>query len=58
MNPGDRVQAHPACDCWMMGDRYGTVESVGRTYIRVRMERSGKVRKFTPDLLLPMGGVI
>lgn len=49
---GQRVQAHPATDTWMRGDRYGTVERVGRLYIRVRMDRSGHLKRFTPDNLL------
>ena|ERR1700677_3229418 len=50
--PGLRVELSPATDAWMMGDRFGTVEPVkGRKYVSVRMDRSGKVRKVTPDLL-------
>lgn len=40
---GKRVQLHPGTDRWMMGDRYGTVQGLGRlsgTY-RVKMDRSG-----------------
>lgn len=40
------VEAHPATDAWMMGDRYGTVVKVGRVWVHVRMTRSGKVRRF------------
>jgi hypothetical protein len=50
---GARVQAHPATDTWMRGDRYGTVVSVGKRLIHVRMDRSNRVVKFTPDNLLP-----
>jgi hypothetical protein len=59
---GQRVQAHPATDAWIFGDRYGTV--IGRTRshlhdtsvfgIRVRMDSSGKVRTFHPGNLLPV----
>ena len=48
---GSRVQAHPACDCWMMGDRYGTVTKITSKSIHVKMDRSGKTRKFTSDML-------
>lgn len=48
---GTRVQAHPATDAWMRGDRFGTVVTVGRKLVHVRMERSGRVLRFTPDLL-------
>lgn len=37
---GQRVQAHPNTDAWMRGDRFGTVERVGRAYVHVRMDRS------------------
>ena len=50
---GQVVEAHPACDCWMQGDRRGVVSTVGRKFVTVRMTVSGKVRRFTPDLLLP-----
>lgn len=48
---GQRVELHPATDAWMMGDRYGEVVKIGRTYIHVKMDRSGKVRKVRADLL-------
>ena len=51
MNVGKRVQAQPSTDSFMMGDRYGTVIRVGRKWIHVRMDRSNKVRKFTPGNL-------
>lgn|GEM_PF-2942630 len=50
---GSRVQANPACDCWMMGDRYGTIVRITTRLIHVRMDRSGKIRKFTSSLLEP-----
>lgn len=49
---GDRVEAHPACDCWMAGDRFGTVTMIGRFYVHVMMDVSGKVRKFVPEKLM------
>ena len=48
---GRRVELHPATDAWMRGDRYGEVVKIGRTLIHVRMDRSGKVRKVSADLL-------
>jgi len=50
---GSRVQAHPACDCWMMGDRYGTVVKITKKSIHVKMDVSDKTRRFKKDLLLP-----
>jgi len=51
---GSRVQAHPACDCWMAGDRFGTIVKITARLIHVRMDRSNKVRKFTAGLLMPV----
>lgn len=48
MNPGDRVELHPATDRWMRGDRFGTVEKIGRKYIHVRMDRSGQLARVLP----------
>lgn len=49
---GQRVQSHPSTDTWMSGDRYGTVTTVGRKYVHVTMDRSGRTVKFVPALLL------
>lgn len=49
---GTRVESAPHTDVWMMGDRYGDVVKVGRTLIHVKMDRSGKVRRFHPDNLM------
>jgi hypothetical protein len=46
---GDRVELHPGLDRWMMGDRFGTVERLGRLFVYVRMDRSGKTIKFHPS---------
>lgn len=51
MKTGERVQLHPATDAWMMGDRYGEIVKIGAKYVHVKMDRSGKVRKLTPDLV-------
>lgn len=53
---GQRVQLHPATDAWMSGDRYGTVEGAGRggKTLKIRMDRSGKVRQMRPDNLMPV----
>ena len=48
---GDRVELAPHLDAWMAGDRYGNVESKGRRYIHVRMDKSGKLRKVSPENL-------
>lgn len=51
---GQRVQAHPATDSWMRGDRYGEVVKVirrSRTVVVVRMD-SGRVVRFHPSNLM------
>ena len=52
MGIGTRVQADPACDCWMMGDRFGTITKITSRSIHVKMDRSGKIRKFPSGLLI------
>jgi hypothetical protein len=36
----------------MMGDRYGTVVKLGRIFVHVAMDRSGKVRQYRPENLI------
>jgi hypothetical protein len=49
---GDRVQAHPATEISMQGDRYGTVAKIGRPYVTVRMDVSGRLLRFAPRSLV------
>ena len=64
MQTGDRVALHPATDEWMQGDRYGEIVGMGnkREYrnhetgehswarpYRVRLDVSGRIRRFHPD---------
>lgn len=46
---GERVELHPATDAWMMGDRFGDVVGIGRKVVKVKMDRSGKVRRVSPE---------
>ena len=46
---GKRVELHPRLDAWMLGDRFGEVVEVGRKWVHIKMDRSGKVRKVAPD---------
>ena len=48
MKTGDRVELHPATSLWMMGARFGTVKVVGRKWVMVELDATGKVRKFNP----------
>ena len=45
----DRVQLSPACERWMMGDRYGEVVAIGSKLLKVRMDVSGKTIDIIPD---------
>lgn len=68
LHNGDRVQLHAATDEWMQGDRYGDVVGRGkaRQYrdrtgqvsmvrpILVKLDRSGRTRRFHPDHLFPL----
>jgi hypothetical protein len=45
---GDRVELHPATDSWMRGDRYGDIAKVGRDFVYVKLDRSGRTKKFHP----------
>jgi hypothetical protein len=51
-----RVQSHPATDAWAAGDRYGAVVKVDTRYVHVRMDRSGRVRRFPFDLVTIVEG--
>lgn len=43
---GDRVAIAPHSDIFMMGERFGEVTSIGRKWIHVKGERSGKSFRF------------
>lgn len=43
-----RVELHPATGWWMMGDRFGAVVNVGRKYLWVKMDRSGRTLRISP----------
>lgn len=45
---GMRIEAHPATDAWMSGDKYGEVQKVGRKYVHVKMDKSGRTLRFSP----------
>lgn len=43
---GDRCGMHPATDAWMRGERFGTIERVGRRgCVWVRLDASGRLRR-------------
>ena len=58
VDPGQRVQTHPATDEWMSGDKYGTVVgpplqcACHPCHVSVKMDRSGRVLRFRPEDLL------
>lgn len=47
---GQRVEAHPGCDCWMQGDKFGTVvRNTAGGAVYVRMDVSKRRFLFAPD---------
>ena len=48
---GDRVELHPACDRWMMGEGFATVTSIGRDLAATIFDVSGNLRRYNPCLL-------
>ena len=52
---GQHVETHPATNAWMRGDRFGTVDRIGRLYVVVKLDRSGRTLRFAPRNLLPVG---
>jgi hypothetical protein len=51
---GQRVELHPATDAWMQGDRFGVVVKLGRVYVHVKMDRSGRTLPMRPRLATPV----
>lgn len=71
-NVGKCCRLHAACDEWMQGDRTGRIVGIGRarTYIdavtgeenqvrpyRVKLDVSGRIRRFHPENLFIDGGI-
>jgi len=48
-NVGDRVELAPHLDRWMMGDRFGEIVKIGRRYLHVKLDVSGKVLNVVPE---------
>ena len=49
---GDRVEIHPCTDLWMMGARFGTVIKLGRKFVHVELDKTGRSHKFLPANIL------
>lgn len=49
LEPNKRVATAPHTDAWMSGERYGTVLTVGRKYVTIKGERSGRKFRFVID---------
>lgn len=45
---GYRIELHPACDLWMRGARFGTVQKVGRKYLTVKMDMLTRTIRVSP----------
>jgi hypothetical protein len=48
---GQRVQLSPATGLWMRGAKFGVVVHVGRRWVDVRMDVTGKVVPCSPRLI-------
>lgn len=46
---GDRVEVGTHTDAWMRGERYGEIVSIGRFYLHIKMDASGRTLKFVPE---------
>ena len=46
---GRRVELSPSTDAWMRGDRYGTVEKIGRKYYHIRLDKSRRVLRLLAE---------
>ena len=63
-NIGDRVSLHPCTNEWMQGDKFGEVVGFGHKQdytdrtsaraVRVKLDKSGRVRRFHPDNVCPI----
>ena len=51
---GQRVELHPRLDDWMRGDRFGAVVKIGRSRVHVKLDRSGRVRLYSPADITPV----
>lgn len=49
---GDRVQLHPGTDLWMMGARFAGVEGVGRRFLTIRLDATGRQLRISPHDIL------
>jgi hypothetical protein len=52
---GERVQLHPATDDWMRGDKFGTITRVGTQLVSVKLDKSGRTKRYRPNNLIPSG---
>ncbi len=46
-----RVKLHAATDEFMQGDRFGVITKVGSKAFTVKLDKSGRSRRFHPDNL-------
>lgn len=45
------VDLHPATDAWMRGDRTGTCVAIGKKWVYVKMDASGRTLKLHPTMV-------
>lgn len=52
----ERVQLHPCTGAWMRGDRYGEIVRETAETVTVKMDRSGKTRRYPQAFVLTLDG--
>ena len=52
---GERVQLHPATDDWMRGDKFGEITKMGTHFVLVKLDKSGRIKRYGPKDLIPSG---
>lgn len=45
---GNRIELHPACDLWMRGARFGTVQKVSRKMLTVKLDMLARAIRVAP----------
>src|SRR4051812_16048951 len=50
---GQRVELDSITAAYGEGERYGTVERIGRSYVTVRLEKSGRSFSYLPSCIMP-----
>ncbi|MGO7308733.1 hypothetical protein ACCS91_33300 [Rhizobium ruizarguesonis] len=50
--PRDRIRIHPATDLFMRGETHATITTVGRKFLTIKGQRSGRTFRILPEHVL------